>query len=175
MNITEIDIANTDCPLVLGKIMIKDEADITLGAFYRHPTSAKTEIDDLMRTLLSIQNGNKATEFIVGGDFNLPGIIWDDNVTIKETPSYGSQVNERHIELCDTLGLTQVVKQSTRENNILDLSLVTSPDRYTEAGVLTGISDHDHTLIVYHCRKTGTPYTHRLGSGECNLVPVYAT
>ena len=69
-------------------------------------------LNEKITTLLSIQNGNRATEFIIGGDFNLPGIIWGDNVTIKETPSYGSQVNERLIELCDTLGLTQVVQQS---------------------------------------------------------------
>ena len=84
------------------------------------------------------------------GDFNLPGIIWDDNVTIKETPSYGSQVHERDIELCDTLGLTQVVQQSTRENNILDLFLVTSPDRCTEAVVLTGSIDYDAVCLSYN-------------------------
>ena len=33
----------------------------------------------------------------------------------------------------------------------------------------------DQTLIVYHCRKTWTPYTHGLGSGECNSMPVNAT
>ena len=75
INITEIDVANTDCPLVLAKIMVKDGANITIGAFYRQPTSVINEIDDLMSTLLSIQNGNRATEFILGGDFNLPGII----------------------------------------------------------------------------------------------------
>ena len=133
INITEIDVANTDCPLVLAKIMVKDGANITIGAFYRQPTSVINEIDDLMSTLLSIQNGNRATEFILGGDFNLPGIIWGENITIKDTPSYGAQVNERLIELCDTLGLTQVVQQPTRENNILDLFLVTSPDKCTEA------------------------------------------
>ena len=116
--------------------MVKDEANITVGAFYRHPTSARSEIDDLMTILLSIQNGNRATEFNFGADFNLPGIIWGDHVAIKDIPSYGSQVNERHNELCDTLGPTQVVQQPTRENNILDLFLVTSPDRCTEAGVL---------------------------------------
>ena len=65
--------------------MVKDEANITIGAFYRQPSRDITEIDDLMTTLLSIHNGNRATAFIVGGDFNLPGIIWVDNVTIKDT------------------------------------------------------------------------------------------
>ena len=87
INITEIEVANTDCPLVLAKIMLNDESNITLGAFYRQPNNTLTEIDDLMTTLLSIQNGHRMTEFIIGGDFNLPGIVWSDSVTIKDTPS----------------------------------------------------------------------------------------
>ena len=59
------------------------------------------------------------------------------------------QVNERLTKLCDTLGLTQVVQQPTRENNILDLFLVASPDRCTEADILTGISDHDAVFLSY--------------------------
>ena len=61
INITEIYISNTDCALVLAKIMAKVEANITIGAFYRQPSRDITEIDDLMTTLLSIQNGNRAT------------------------------------------------------------------------------------------------------------------
>ena len=114
-----------------------------------------------MTTLLSIQNGSRATEFIVGGDFNLPGIIWGDTVTMKDTPSYGSQVNDRLIELCDTLGLTQVVQQPTRENNILDLFLATSPDRCTEADVLTGISDHGAVCLSYNRRLNGNKKSSR--------------
>ena len=141
--------------------MVKDGANITIGAFYRQPTSVINEIDDLMSRLLGIPNGNRATEFILGGDFNLPGIIWGENVTIKDTPSYGSQVNERLIELCDTLGLTQVVHQPTRENNIPDLCLVTSPDKCTEADVLTGISDHDAVCMSYNRRVNRNKETSR--------------
>ena len=35
INITEIEVTNTDCPLVLATIMLSDEADIILGAFCR--------------------------------------------------------------------------------------------------------------------------------------------
>ena len=33
INITEIEVTNTDCPLVLAKIMLKDEADIIFRGF----------------------------------------------------------------------------------------------------------------------------------------------
>ena len=61
INITEIDIANTDCPLVLAKIMVNDETNITIRAFYRQHSGDITEIDTFMTTLLSIQNGNRTT------------------------------------------------------------------------------------------------------------------
>ena len=40
-----------------------------------------------------------------------------------------------------------VVQQPTRENNILDVFLVTSPEY-----VLTGISDHDAVCLSYNTR-----------------------
>ena len=70
-------------------------------------------------------------------------------------------INERLIELCDALGLTQVVQQPTRENNILDLFLVTSPDKCTEADVLNGISDHDAVCMSYNRRVNRNKKTSR--------------
>ena len=37
MNITYIEFANKDCLCVQSKIVLKDKANITLGAFYRQP------------------------------------------------------------------------------------------------------------------------------------------
>ena len=132
--------------------MLKNEADIISGAFYRQPNSALTEIDDLLTTLLNIQNGHRTTEFIIGGDFNLPGIMWGDSVTIKDTPSYGSQMNTRFVEISESLGLTQIVEEPTREGNILDLILVTSPDRCQKVDVIPGSSDHDAVCATYKAK-----------------------
>ena len=146
---TEITVNNQDCPLVLAKVMLKNTASITVGAFYRQPSHTTTEIDALSETLLAISRGNQSTEFVIGGDFNLPGINWGESVTIKEAPNYGQQINERFIELCDTVGLTQVVEKPTRANNILDLFLITSPDRCADTEILPGISDHCAVYLTY--------------------------
>ena len=61
INITEIKVSNTDCPLVLANVMLKDKASIILGAFYRQPNNTTTEIDDLMATLLRTQTGTQTT------------------------------------------------------------------------------------------------------------------
>ena len=54
--------------------------------------------------------------------------------------------------MCDELGLTQVVREPTRENNIPDLMLVTSPDRCVDIQVNPGISDHDAVCLPYEGR-----------------------
>ena len=54
--------------------------------------------------------------------------------------------------MCDELGLTQVVRDPTRENNILDIMLVTSPDRCVDIQVNPGISDHDAVCLTYEGR-----------------------
>ena len=54
--------------------------------------------------------------------------------------------------MCDELGLTQVVRDPTRENNILDIMLVTSPDRCVDIQMNPGISDHDAVCLTYEGR-----------------------
>ena len=75
-----------------------------------------------------------------------------DSVTIKDTPSYGSQVNTRFVEIGESLGITQLVEEPTREGNILDLILVTSPDRCQRVDVIPGISDHDAVCATYKAK-----------------------
>ena len=72
--------------------------------------------------------------------------MWGDSVTIKDTPSYGSQLNTRFV------GPTQIVEEPTREGNILDLILVTSPDRCQRVDVIPGISDHDAVCATYKAK-----------------------
>jgi len=86
---------------------------------------------------------------IIGGDFNLPGIRWGETVSIKDQPSYGYEVNNRFVDVCEILGLTQIVKEPTRNGNTLDLFLVTSPDRCEDINILPGVSDHEGVSIVY--------------------------
>ena len=89
---------------------------------------------------------------IIGGDFNLPSIEWGDEVKTRDPPSHGREINSRFIDVCDELGLTQVVRDPTWENNILDIMLVTSPDRCVDIQLSPGISDHDDVCLTYEGR-----------------------
>ena len=92
---------------------------------------------------------------------------------IKDVPSYGLEVNNRFIEVCDILGVTQIVTEPTRESNILDLLLVTYPNRYSDVEIVPGISDHDAVCLKYlervnRNRKKQDIYTF-IQKQTCNL------
>ena len=68
--------------------------------------------------------------------------------------SYRRVINSRFIDVCDALGLTQVIRKPKRENSILDLMLVTSTDRCVDIQiqVIPGIRDHDYACLTYEER-----------------------
>ena len=126
---------------------------ITIGAFYRQPNTSLVDIESLVTTVMDVRRKKtRVPEMIIVGDFNLPSIEWGDEVKTSDPPSYGHEINYRFIDVCDELGLTQVVLEPTRENNILDFMLVTSPDRCVDIQVNPGISDHDAAYLTYEGR-----------------------
>ena len=141
---------------MLANITLKDKTNITIGAFYRQPNTSLADIESLVTAVMDVRgNKTRVPEMIIGGDFNLPSIEWGhwgDEVKTRDPPSYGREINSRFIDVCDELGLTQVVRDPTRENNILDLMLVTSPDRCVDIQVNPGISDHDAVCLTYEGR-----------------------
>ena len=148
ISMSEITVTNKECPLVLASIMLCNQTRVKLGAFYRQPNHTVTEINELLTNITSCTT-NGQSELIIGGDFNLPGILWNDGAVINDVPSYGLEVNNRFLEVCDTLGVTQIVTEPTRESNILDLLLVTSPNIYSDVEIVPGISDHDAVCVTY--------------------------
>ena len=61
-------------------------------------------------------------------------------------------VNTRFVEIRESLGLTEIVEEPTREGNTLYLILVTSPDRCQRVDVIPGISDHDAVCVTYEAK-----------------------
>ena len=83
---------------------------------------------------------NNAFLFI-GGDFNLPGWDWKRNVLKPNTHHSGNHY--KFADILDDHGLTQLVEEPTRNNNILDLVLTNYPAKVFRVGVLPGIANHD--------------------------------
>ena len=81
---------------------------------------------------------------ILGGDFNLPHISWDNGCgQVNPSPAYGLQVNNILLDIVNDFHLEQLVHETTRDNHTLDLIFCTDPARVTSVSVIPGISDHE--------------------------------
>ena len=82
---------------------------------------------------------------IIGGDFNLPDIDWDDT-SVRSSPQYGNEVNQLLIDFCNEFSLKQLVSEPTRGRNTLDLMFVSFPDLVNSVSVKSGIGDHESVI-----------------------------
>ncbi len=89
----------------------------SLATVYRPPKQQAADDIALYEELHSLTQSKEA---IIIGDFNCPNIDWRQLT--------GDQEGNRLIEMVEDLFLTQVVTQPTRENNLLDLVLISDPD-----------------------------------------------
>ena len=62
---------------------------------------------------------------VLGGDFNLPGIDWDNGVVNPKAANKSKC--ELLLSSLDTHALAQIHKEPTREENILDLLITNKP------------------------------------------------
>ena len=82
---------------------------------------------------------------LLGGDFNLPGINWDE-----EQPNTGSTclpLSRELIRIASDFSLSQINSTPTRGENILDLLFTSHPSLMKSTYVTPGISDHDILIM----------------------------
>ena len=74
---------------------------------------------------LDLMSKNSNQTIVLGGDFNLPDIDWDNGV-VNPKAANKSQC-ELLLSSLDTHALAQIHKEPTREENILDLLITNKP------------------------------------------------
>ena len=86
----------------------------------------------------------------MAGDFNTQDLKWTDDDATNCSPT-----SERLLEVIEEHGLTQLVKEPTRKDNILDIVLTNNDEIVNNVRVVPGISDHDMVLFGVNlaCRK----------------------
>ena len=140
--------ANTNCEIVWVKIKANDcSPDIFIGSFYRPPDSNAFCLDELEKSLSYFTNKERLPKIILVGDFNMPSIDWKYQV-VKDQPQYGRGINDRLLDISRNKNMKQINKYPTREENILDISLVTHPDDVKEINIIEGISDHQALEVI---------------------------
>lgn len=113
------DTSQYDSEFIFVDVLFSHNRKVTLGVFYRPPNNEIKPIEDLQAVLQELSRN----KLILLGDFNLPEIDWSNNRVLRQSDVY--------ILLMDVVQdnfLTQLTNEPTRDSNILDLVLTTSPD-----------------------------------------------
>jgi hypothetical protein len=139
--------------IVWAKLSLKGYQCLYVGAFYRQPkgpVSSEIQIlEELNDSIHSVNDRNSSSQktIILGGDFNVGGIDWDNNIVPPGAPN--PSVSTRLLEILDDHNLTQIHREPTREHNILDLFCTNKPNLVKQSITIPGISDHD--IILTDC------------------------
>ena len=78
---------NNDCELIWAKLKIKGSKDLYKGSCYRPPDNRDSIYLDNLQTYLAKILAHKGAHIWLGGDFNLPGIDWQ-NENIKHNSQH---------------------------------------------------------------------------------------
>ncbi len=97
---------------------------ITIGTVYRPP---KQQAADNAALYEENHNITQNRQTVIIGDFNCSNIDW--------TTMHGDREGNWLLEMLEDTFLTQIVTQPTRENNLLDLVLVSDTDLTRECQV----------------------------------------
>ena len=119
---------------------MKGRRTLYVSAFYRPDVSDENSLSELETSLQRVTQLKNAY-IIMGGDFNLPGWDWSLMSTKEKCPY--PQFHHKFMDIISDNGLEQVVKETTRGNNTLDLILTNCPDLVPRVEVIPGLSDHD--------------------------------
>lgn len=142
---------NTNCEILWIKLELIGSKPIYIASFYKPHESDINSLLELEKSLDLIRK-TKGTKLILG-DFNLPKLSWDqDHTPILKPGSSTSAVYDKFLSLMDDHNLTQMVNESTRNENTLDLLLTSNPTLITKVQTLPGISDHDTVLATLNTR-----------------------
>jgi len=147
---TQIDV-NSTVEIVWAHIHVDKNNDLIVGSFYCPPHSSDTIFDELQSSIDGIKQKYPHTQIVLGGDFNCPGIDWENSTLIN---SYVScHFREKLIDLSHNNQLSQLVTFPTRAQNVLDLCFTTNPNSVTSCEPIPGLSDHDAVLITIKTPK----------------------
>jgi hypothetical protein len=118
---------------------------LLLVCCYRSPSETISDFVTELRDILQ-RNSAKFNGMCIVGDFNLPGITWNDCWGSSESTN-----DNLFLELCSDLSLSQVNNElSTMHGNILDLVLTNLPDNFSHVTKSSLYFDSDHFPLEFN-------------------------
>ena len=134
----------SDCNATWAKITIKGVRTIYVSSFYKPLEDDEKSLSELWKSIKKIPQNSIIW---ILGDFNMPGIDWS-NESIKHQCKFKTLYTDFMENLID-FNLEQMVKTSTRDDNILDLFLTNQPGKVHTTKTLPSLGSSDHD-IVFH-------------------------
>lgn len=124
-----------------------DSINAVVAVIYRPPDSTAESFNNILNKLQEkideLSKDERTPDIYILGDFNLPCIDWE-YCTISPSQSTDVQRScSTLLEFMDTNFLTQIIKDPTRKDSILDLVLTNKPQDVVETDTSdTQLSDH---------------------------------
>ena len=140
--------------------LYSEKENLILACIYRQPddstnghTSLNREFKEMLVSLKQCISGigPLIPDIIIGGDFNLPRISWNDGVAtfLQGCPKAIKELNHSLHDCCNDLFLKQVVEHAThKDGNVLDLILTNNTDLVHELNINDTLLSITHHKII---------------------------
>ena len=114
----------------------RDGGEARIYLVYRSPNSTTVNDDKLCEWMMTLSG-----DYVIIGDFNLPGIDWEENSTDAK--------GQKFLETVESKFLTQHVEEGTHESgNKLDLVLCTAQSMVRDVVKEGRIGSSDHDILM---------------------------
>ena len=120
-------------------IKLKLDSEVRIGLIYRSPNSTEEETDMMMREIELMSEIKE--HVLVCGDFNFPHINWN---TLQ-----ADKLGQKFVDCVHDCYFQQLVKEPTRENNILDLVLSSDSDKISQIRTDCPFGSSDHRQVKF--------------------------
>ena len=149
-NIPINETASFDDGVCSSVVCLSSTNKCILVALYRPPTAPPESFNKLIKFIdafLTKYNTNNNHKTFIFGDFNFPGVRWDNgtNFTCPNAP----QSFSKFCSFINKFFLTQTVNENTRQGNILDLFL-TDDSKLIPLIQIENTPLSDHNILKIH-------------------------
>ena len=140
---------------------------LLVGCIYRSPTSSMLESSAELCQLLHTACASAPSHLLIGGDFNMPHIDWENGFSAAPP----RDISHQFLEMLKDCFLTQQVNQPTRFRpgetpHILDLILTNEDGMVNHLFHEAGLGKSDHVILRFELACY--TYQHEFSSGHPN-------
>ena len=127
--------------IVWHQLELSGRRSLLLGTVYKPKHNDIVTVNNLERSMNSINRKSPKSDVLICGDFNQSNIDWE-NLIVKIPSNACTKTATKLLDFTIEHGLEQLVKKPTRGENILDLVLTNNVNLVIGVSVEPGLSDH---------------------------------